>query len=163
VEFICDHSLEGNEGGSTDKAAAAEEKEGGDENLSKQALKFISYDIDGVEGQEIGTLRLEWRTKHACENVGDGGKSKGWGFFTWLVIMYISPHALSNQDVLTAVGQCVPGGGGVLDLWIMAQLQPLWCKRVRSVQAFCLQPHADVKADGIYSPMATPSVTFRIS
>lgn len=143
VEFICDHSLEGDEGNSTNKAEAAEEKEDGDKKPSNQALQFISYDDEDVEGQKVDTLRLKWRTKYACEDMGDGGKSKsgGWGFFTWLVIMYVSPHTLSSQDVLTAVGQCVPGGGGVLDLWIMAQLQPLWCKRVRPAlqrSAFCL-------------------------
>jgi len=87
VEFICDPSLEGNEGDSTDKAGAAEEKEDGDKKPSEQPLQFISY--DNVEGQKIGTLRLEWRTKYACEKAENGGKSKsgGWGFFTWLVII----------------------------------------------------------------------------
>ncbi|KAI4207845.1 MAG: hypothetical protein LQ346_000348 [Caloplaca aetnensis] len=55
-------------------------------------LKYIDY--DQVDGTEI--LSLEWKTKYACENSKDGdddsskSKSSHWGFFTWLIIMYVT-------------------------------------------------------------------------
>lgn len=45
-------------------------------------LKYISYD------DAEGVLRLEWKTRHACEDALDsGGKSGGWGFFSWFFFM----------------------------------------------------------------------------
>ncbi len=64
-----------------------------------KSLRFISY---GPDNEEVGewTLRLEWRTKYACEGMqhgddgDDDGNSKGskshhWGFFTWFIIMWV--------------------------------------------------------------------------
>ena len=61
-------------------------------------LKFTSYDLVG----ESKVLNLEWQTPHACEDSakdgsgkgggGKDGKSEGgghWGFFTWLIIMFV--------------------------------------------------------------------------
>ena len=55
----------------------------------KRPLKFISYK---EEADQTTVLRLEWRTKYACEK-RDGAdspsksKSEHWGFFTWFIIM----------------------------------------------------------------------------
>lgn len=104
VEFICDPNKTGLEGlkkeeEGKDKRKREEKKEEGDdkeperkdpkegESPEEQSLRFISYDTtDAGEG----VLRLEWRTKYACEKVEkDPGADQGnhWGFFTWFIIM----------------------------------------------------------------------------
>ncbi|SPO03976.1 related to autophagy protein Atg27 [Cephalotrichum gorgonifer] len=115
VEFVCDPELEGTEGewtpadeydagaetarraaGNLAAAAGLLGARGGDglsglregeEQLVKDgaALKFISF---GVEPEsEFETLRLEWRTKYACESSYDEERAGRWGFFTWLFII----------------------------------------------------------------------------
>ena len=49
-------------------------------------LKFIEYD----DQLDPNVLRLEWKTKYACEDAVVGGgdkKSGGWGFFSWFFFM----------------------------------------------------------------------------
>lgn len=70
IEFLC-------------AASAEEEDEGkGDE----EGPRFVAYE---PKGEETDVLRLEWRTRHACEDDVSGGKGKGghWGFFTWFILM----------------------------------------------------------------------------
>ncbi|KAI9887512.1 MAG: hypothetical protein M1823_000691 [Watsoniomyces obsoletus] len=66
------------------------------ENAEK-SLRFISYEPDEKDLGE-DTLRLEWRTKYACEGMQNGdigdkdgdseeSNSRHWGFFTWFIIM----------------------------------------------------------------------------
>lgn len=70
-----------------------------------RSLQLRNYRLETVGGSggndatAMGVLRLEWFTKYACERSstpdkdnddvgGDPGKStKGWGFFTWFIIM----------------------------------------------------------------------------
>lgn len=112
VEFICDKERTGLEGDEKDgrekedgeavedavkrratkRAKDEDEKEGdGDEKEDdKKSLRFISYKPEGENN--ISVLRMEWRTKYACEGQKRGEdepeKSKGhWGFFTWFIIM----------------------------------------------------------------------------
>lgn len=122
IEFLCDPELEGTEG----EWAAGEEYEGGkeekrslagdagllgrdgvvgleqgEEQLVKEgaALKFVSYGEEkGGDGEDV--LRLEWRTKYACEASYDEEKSGSWGFFTWLLIMYVHlpPPSIASVD-----------------------------------------------------------------
>lgn len=54
------------------------------------SLQFKSYKVEN----EVGTLRLDWRTKFACEDAPPPeaedrpkSRSSGWGFFTWFIIM----------------------------------------------------------------------------
>lgn len=106
IEFICDKEWEGTEGfdekskamdidsyGSMSKREEPEDGEGEDDSplpdLDKgKALQFISYK---EEKDAVGVLRLKWKTKYACEGAADkkpsGDKSKGWGFFTWFLII----------------------------------------------------------------------------
>lgn len=55
-----------------------------------KSLRFIRYEPTDEDAHE-DTLRLEWRTKYACEGIRDEeGEKKGtrhWGFFTWFIIM----------------------------------------------------------------------------
>jgi len=87
IEFLC----------SRDDESAAEKRddeEGDEEGKDKSQeevddgqggrLKFLSY--EDVEDEDI--LRLQWKTKYACEDAKDvGGKSGGWGFFSWFFFM----------------------------------------------------------------------------
>ena len=54
-----------------------------------KSLTFVSY---GSIDDKTDVLRLNWRTKYACEDFEDDddeSSSKGshWGFFTWFIIM----------------------------------------------------------------------------
>ncbi|KAI5292581.1 hypothetical protein KEM52_006237 [Ascosphaera acerosa] len=64
---------------------AGQDKSGSDEALP--SLQFISY--GPVE--EMDVLRLNWRTKYACEDYKDdtspSSGSGAWGFFSWLIII----------------------------------------------------------------------------
>ena len=119
IEFQCDLDRTGNEGfetvngnmvsnhtaGSLDKRGAAAMGLGGlakddpedDEQDDGKSLSFVSY---GATDDKTDLLRLNWRTKYACEDFEDdeddsSGKSSHWGFFTWLVIMRVPPIPLS--------------------------------------------------------------------
>jgi len=94
VEFICDPERDGLEGDEPDKREKSEgraeglEKRDGDENKKdKKSLKVRSYKFEG--DNEVGVLRMEWRTKYACEKSQSPvpAKSEGWGFFTWFIII----------------------------------------------------------------------------
>jgi hypothetical protein len=58
---------------------------------SDSSLRFCGYDVEDdadSKDKRARTLRLEWRTKHACKGVprdNDGGSH--WGFFGWFFIM----------------------------------------------------------------------------
>jgi len=101
IEFQCDLDRSGNEGfdaahgqtiggartmdrGNLAKADAEDEKE--DDGKS---LTYVSY---GSTNDKTDLLRLNWRTKYACEDFEEDeddspGKNSHWGFFTWFVIM----------------------------------------------------------------------------
>lgn len=88
VEFICDQDRTGLEGEKGEKGEKETEKR---ETETEKSLKFVSYDTDD---KELHVLRLEWKTKYACEVVAsdplpDQGSSSSWGFFTWFIIMYV--------------------------------------------------------------------------
>lgn len=94
IEFICDPhrtGLEGEEDGEEERRRDVRETEDEDE----RSLRFIGYGpVD-----ETDVLRLEWLTKHACEDAKDGGggdenRSRHWGFFTWFIIVSVPlpPH-----------------------------------------------------------------------
>jgi hypothetical protein len=108
VELICDASVYGTEscgfepedkykteaiakrwlgswGRRGDGAEATDESTPNNETCTP-SLSFKKY---GAEG-DIDVLRLEWRTRYACESLDDGDArqpSAHWGFFTWFIIM----------------------------------------------------------------------------
>ncbi|CUS08920.1 unnamed protein product [Tuber aestivum] len=99
VEFICDPEKtgleglkkEGKEGEGKEKEKREEEEKEKDpkesENAEEKSLKFIGYDTTNAERD---VLRLEWKTKHACENLEkdpDTDQGHHWGFFTWFIII----------------------------------------------------------------------------
>jgi hypothetical protein len=51
-------------------------------------LSYLSYEPEDVRTETWDVLRLEWRTKYACEDAaGNAVGSKSWGFFTWIILM----------------------------------------------------------------------------
>lgn len=107
IEFECDAKrtgLEGLEKGSGGKPVEDDEKderrmrrraEGDDDDDEKEppekqsSLQLVSYKNEGEEDKAVDVLRLNWKTKYACEGQKDvPSKSKAsWGFFTWFLIM----------------------------------------------------------------------------
>ena len=109
IEFICDAEMEGTEGfeeeeKSVDVATYSrmgkreDEKDGEGEGEGDgedieipdldegKALQFISYKEEG----DFGVLRLDWKTKYACEDAKTPpaqSKKGSWGFFTWFLII----------------------------------------------------------------------------
>ncbi|KAF8425940.1 autophagy protein Atg27 [Tirmania nivea] len=74
VEFICDKDKTGLEG---------QERDGKVIDGAK-SLKYLAYEED--------VLKLEWRTKQACEQQaggsdGDGDEGSHWAFFKWFIII----------------------------------------------------------------------------
>ncbi|KIY02461.1 uncharacterized protein Z520_02600 [Fonsecaea multimorphosa CBS 102226] len=59
------------------------------EQPSTSSLEFVSY--GQVEGKDkVEVLRLNWRTKYACEDYADSDEAtrkSGWGFFTWFILI----------------------------------------------------------------------------
>lgn len=149
IEFHCDPELTGNEGFEEDAemmldinsygnlTRRAEDDEDDDEDdevpelpdLDKgKSLQFVSYkpDSDGV-----GVLRLNWKTKYACEGAyddpstgGGSNKSAHWGFFTWFIIVlfmlaatYLIFGSWLNYNRYGARGwDLVPHGDAIRDI-----------------------------------------------
>jgi hypothetical protein len=101
VKFECDLDRTGNEGfeaaslpdqkgaNATNFGAFVEDDPEDDEQGDGKSLTFVSY---GAVDKKTDVLRLNWRTKYACEDFEDdedesSGKGSHWGFFTWFIIM----------------------------------------------------------------------------
>lgn len=101
IEFQCDENRSGNEGNEEEKRRRDDKKDkSGDEEdkNNPSSLTFVSY---GELDDKTDVLRLNWRTKYACEDHADrdddddedgGNKKGGWGFFTWFILMSTPPH-----------------------------------------------------------------------
>lgn len=94
VEFICDKDRTGLENlyDPEDKYAEevvkrAEGDDANDDGSDSPSLRFVRYE-EGSD--EVDILRLEWRTKWACESAKDekdAEKGTHWGFFTWFILI----------------------------------------------------------------------------
>jgi hypothetical protein len=137
IEFLCDPTREGTE---TEMPAPGDIDDGDDKESSLQRraddddkketpkgpLRFLTYKTENDDkGEEEGTLRLEWSTKYACEDainnpvVHDGSH---WGFFTWLIIMYVSVPIYINGAYTNILPQCLPRGRCLSHLRLLAKL-----------------------------------------
>ena len=98
IDFICDPDFVGTEGDFKPKDGYKNSKRAEDVVEEKAgnatAITFISYEaVDKVD-----TLKLEWKTKYACDKVddgddvtpGSGNSTSHWGFFTWFIIMLVA-------------------------------------------------------------------------
>lgn len=115
IEMVCSKTLKGTEGEwspkddkyeqmppETEQIDAAAARLRRDENDEKEqqllktdvnatALVFDSYG-PMADNAGIDVLRLTWHTEFACEgnsNGGSGGGNEHWGFFTWMVILWV--------------------------------------------------------------------------
>jgi len=109
IEFVCDKEREGTEKGEVDDGGDGENDDGDnkdgdnkeeklrrrdDDNSSNKgkcedseaSLRFCGYQDEEKDSKKVKTLRLEWRTKYACEDAPQDA-STSWGFFTWFIIM----------------------------------------------------------------------------
>ncbi|PNS18246.1 Autophagy-related protein 27 [Sphaceloma murrayae] len=131
VELVCDKERTGLEQMAWREGMVLRREDGegeGDkkeeEEEGKGSLRFVSYK---EEGEDMDVLRLDWRTKYACEDVpkeeGANGTS-GWGFFTWLFVVvflgaaaYIIFGSWLNYTRYGARGwDLVPHGDSIRDL-----------------------------------------------
>jgi hypothetical protein len=118
IEFVCDKERSGLEGDEKNEDQSGDDKDddGDKDNGDKEkdddkdksdekrsprrredskcedsdrSLRFCGYDVENSgKKKQAGVLRLEWRTKYACENAeSPGGGSSHWGFFTWFIII----------------------------------------------------------------------------
>ncbi|EXJ95088.1 hypothetical protein A1O1_00206 [Capronia coronata CBS 617.96] len=87
VELQCDKDRTGDE---EKRKVKRDDDEDGDEEQEplSSSLSFVSYGPVGGK-EQIEVLRLDWKTKYACEDYADsdGAKKTGWGFFTWFILV----------------------------------------------------------------------------
>lgn len=126
LEMLCDRDKTGKEGewnpkddkyeqvpaetGEDDDTAGQRKRADGEDGDGKSehqllkenaALIFDSYGPMADDGN-VDALRLTWYTKYACEGLpaDEYPQSEHWGFFTWLVILWVSrlysPSGQSN-------------------------------------------------------------------
>jgi hypothetical protein len=108
IEFVCDKEREGTEKGEMDDGGDREDDDADDDGDKKEeklrrrdddnankgkcedsdaSLRFCGYeDETNAKDKKVKTLRMEWRTKYACEDAPQDASSH-WGFFTWFIIM----------------------------------------------------------------------------
>lgn len=95
IQLQCDKDRTGNEDVEEEEEEKRKRDEGEDEEdppKSSSSLSFVSYgQVEGKNNMEV--LRLNWRTKYACEDYAnsDEARRSGWGFFTWFLLMYEFP------------------------------------------------------------------------
>ncbi|KAJ4376695.1 type II membrane protein [Didymella sp. IMI 355093] len=114
IEFVCDKERTGLEGDETDGGKSGNDKdddkkddkkdedkkeekrmdkreEGSKDQCedSEASLRFCGYKVENLEkDKKARTLRLEWRTKYACEDTpAEKPASSHWGFFGWFFII----------------------------------------------------------------------------
>jgi len=91
IEFICDKSRTGLEylPNPEDQYEEVTDKREEAANDTTPSLTVVGHD----EHQgDTDILRLQWRTKHACEDSKreqDAENGQRWGFFTWFIIVYV--------------------------------------------------------------------------
>ena len=136
-----------------DQSLGALKEDSDEEEDEGSGPEFISYKIEPVPGsqnsEENWVLRIRWKTVHACENNVDKDSSRSghWGFFTWFIIMLVlTLWSTTCISLLIVCQQIIPFGGRLSHLWIMAQLQPTWRKRLGSPAAWRHNPRHPVSA-----------------
>lgn len=103
VDFLCDPNLTGLEGKFDPEDKYKDAKKRGleerdvDGETTKSSLRYVFYGAD-PENPSSDLLKLEWRTKEACESDASNGSKGSWGFFTWFILMYVSFHYHSSSQ-----------------------------------------------------------------
>ena len=149
IEFQCDLDRTGNEGfGTADGEMVSRPVNGSFENTEAfgadvgssanidleddeqddgKSLSYVSY---GETDDKTDLLRLNWRTKYACDDFEDdedepSGESSHWGFFTWFIILCV-PHYQACIRLLLTARQCFSWSSGVSHFRFVAELQSVW-------------------------------------
>lgn len=99
VEFVCDKDRTGLEKDEKDNGEMEDAPEGEESQArrmkraedscedSDKSLRFCGYQKEKDDkGNDVQVLRLDWRTKYACEDT-PSPESQSWGFFTWFIIV----------------------------------------------------------------------------
>lgn len=92
IEFQCDRERSGLEGLHTlSEPEPKERRRREEEQTPKTNTSSLQFKSFGPTDDDTYVLRLDWRTKYACDNYeeenGSPSSSKSWGFFTWLIVM----------------------------------------------------------------------------
>ncbi|PYH95084.1 hypothetical protein BO71DRAFT_398300 [Aspergillus ellipticus CBS 707.79] len=107
IEFECDPDRTGLEGLRTsedserrrrDESSGEGEGNNGTDTDVDRSLQFKSFGPSDDDKDDSYVLKLNWRTRYACENGKGGGGdtpaddtdrdgSSHWGFFTWIIIL----------------------------------------------------------------------------
>ncbi|KAF1844406.1 autophagy protein-like protein Atg27 [Cucurbitaria berberidis CBS 394.84] len=114
IEFVCDKERTGLEGDEKDKGDNEDKPKDGDKDGKKdgdekkeeklrrrenegkgqcedsdRSLRFCGYQLETADkDKKVKTLRLEWRTQHACEDAPTPDGGSHWGFFGWFFIIF---------------------------------------------------------------------------
>lgn len=101
IEFQCDPDRTGLEGVRNETKRNDAQEASLSHSLSTRddesnSLQFVRF---GKEDDNTYQLKLNWRTRYACDNYLRDNKGKkdptddddSWGFFTWFIIMYFPP------------------------------------------------------------------------
>ena len=104
IQLQCDKDRTGNEVRRRKRAEEDDDKkDNGDDKVeppSNSSLQFVSYgQVEGKDNVEV--LRLNWRTRYACEDYADSDEAKkpGWGFFTWFILMCVHDLPFSSPAI----------------------------------------------------------------
>ncbi|CAG8922817.1 unnamed protein product [Penicillium salamii] len=92
IEFQCDRERSGLEGLHTlSEPEPKERRRREEEQTPKTNTSSLQFKSFGPTDDDTYVLRLDWRTKYACDNYeeenGSPSSSKSWGFFTWLIVI----------------------------------------------------------------------------
>ncbi|KAH7071595.1 autophagy-related protein 27 [Paraphoma chrysanthemicola] len=107
IEFVCDKEKTGLEGDEKDDGEREDgDKDDGDDDKKEEklrrrddagkgkcedtenSLRFCGYQQeDEGKDKKVQTLRLEWKTKYACEDAPSVDGGSHWGFFGWFFII----------------------------------------------------------------------------
>lgn len=96
ISMICDREKTGWEPKPDPSASKSKKRDDDPEDAPEEnvgsSLQFKSYEQETMRGDIFGVLKLEWETKYACEDASSvppaGNGTSGYGFFTWLIIVY---------------------------------------------------------------------------
>lgn len=90
IRFECDPDRTGNEGSQDAASRLKRRDDGDDKDDDNSSLTYVSWGPTGGK-DDTDVLRLNWKTKYACEDFeeddGDNKEKKGWGFFTWVILL----------------------------------------------------------------------------
>lgn len=155
IELICDKERTGLEGEIDPEDQYESRDEDPAEGSPKAAsLIFLKYGPT-TDDSDSDVLRLEWRTKYACEGQRDeegGSRSSHWGFFTWFIIVYVDFQSVLWKFTTDLHLQCLPGNSCVPHFRFLAQLHSFRCSRMGPASSWGHYPRRPLSLQGLVAP-----------